>query len=143
MSRCAVCKANFATHTGLDAHVNDAHRAMEFIEIANLFKENNLPVPESVARHVNAAINCGICGLSFDRSDNRQRHEKTVHGSLMHECINCSKKFNRKDILQRHLVSCTAKKGQVGGGIKSEKQKRPKKDDLSSNQTTQNRLIAK
>src|SRR5277367_2480087 len=90
---------------------------MGYSDIAKMFVDSNIPVPESVARHVNVDINCNICALSFSTIDNRKRHIKTVHGADNNKCPNCLKIFKREDCLQRHLVSCRAKKEQLGEGL--------------------------
>src|SRR5277367_5258902 len=117
MNSCAICKSTFSSVTSLDAHVNDTHRTRSFIDVGNAFTSMNLPIPNSVARHLSATIKCNICGMSFKRTGNLKRHIKAAHEALEFECPNCNRKFNRNDNLMRHIASYSSKKGQLSGGV--------------------------
>src|SRR3981189_1426880 len=102
--QCAVCKSNFASETGLNAHVNDTHRSMGFVDIGNQFTAMKLPIPESVSKHLQAAIKCNTCGLSFAHTQSLNRHMKSIHElkpSII--CDNCAHTFTRLADLHRHV----------------------------------------
>ena len=44
--------------------------------------------------------------MTFTRVDSLKRHVATVHQNAKVQCEKCFKKFNRKDIMERHQQKC-------------------------------------
>jgi hypothetical protein len=71
---------------------------------------------------------CDVCGVSFSRKYELERHRATSHGLARLRCKTCSKCFTRRDNLQRHEKICHAgssrdfwkPKRQTGGALEPE-----------------------
>lgn len=47
---------------------------------------------------------CNICGISYDKLTDLRKHERASHEPKQENvCMNCGKKFARKDALKRHF----------------------------------------
>ncbi|KXN65427.1 hypothetical protein CONCODRAFT_80773, partial [Conidiobolus coronatus NRRL 28638] len=51
------------------------------------------------------SFKCSICSKSYNRKNSLQRHMRIHSGAKPYECDNCSKSFTRKDILEKHKES--------------------------------------
>lgn len=51
------------------------------------------------------SFKCAICSKSYNRKNSLQRHMRIHSGAKPYECDNCSKSFTRKDILEKHKES--------------------------------------
>ena len=81
MVSCKVCNATFSRSNNLNAHYREKHQPRQ----------------------------CSECPLLFHGSGALQKHQQAVHGlQKKHACEKCSKPFNRKCDLNRHLLSCKA-----------------------------------
>ena len=47
--------------------------------------------------------NCLVCGKSYKRRFDLQRHMKDKHAESEYECYMCNRKFHRKNLLNDHL----------------------------------------
>ncbi|GMG19190.1 unnamed protein product [Ambrosiozyma monospora] len=56
------------------------------------------------------SYNCGKCGISFKRSSDLKRHEKTHLEIPPNICPLCHKGFARKDALKRHVDTLTCRR---------------------------------
>ena len=70
--------------------------------------------PGDLTRHVAIHLDkrefmCSICEKTFNLRDSLRMHMK-IHSDVIpvkrHTCVNCGRKFTRKDILTRHTASC-------------------------------------
>ena len=81
MVSCKVCNAKFSRSNNLNAHHREKHQPRQCIE----------------------------CPLLFYGSGALQKHQQAVHGlQKKHTCEKCSKPFNRKCDLNRHILNCKA-----------------------------------
>src|SRR3978361_506579 len=46
---------------------------------------------------------CSKCRKLFTRQDNKQRHEVTCGTRKTYNCMHCTKKFSRGDVLSKHV----------------------------------------
>ena len=60
---------------------------------------------------------CGICGLGFKRTNDMQRHSRTMHTKENEKpwgCDKCDRRFGRSDALKRHKASKSREHGCPG-----------------------------
>ena len=71
-------------------------------------------------------MECSICGLTFSRMDNYNRHIEGHSKEKNFRCSKCSKAFTRKDAQQRHVKNCKRVNEQQpsGSGIRQPKRLR-------------------
>ena len=49
---------------------------------------------------------CEICGEIFTRARDVKRHAAAVHQNTEVQCEKCFKKFNCKDVMEKHKLKC-------------------------------------
>ena len=60
---------------------------------------------------------CGLCGLGFKRTNDLQRHSRTMHTKekeMPWGCDKCDRRFGRSDALKRHKASKSREHGCPG-----------------------------
>ena len=92
---CPICPMTFDNLAAIGAHYDTAHSR-----------------PRSRPQSGPRVVECDVCGKSFSRRGNLNKHLKTVHGIgdvKTFQCDICLRVFKHKQGLQGHLKSCVHK----------------------------------
>ena len=107
---CQVCEKVFATKQALKRHTNSVHEHIKYV--------------------------C-YCKKEFARKCDLARHKRTIHQAVdQFECETCSRKFNQKSNLVRHLNIC-GKKRTGAESLNTQDPKRTKLDPAVNQNTSE------
>ena len=80
--KCDICGKTFKSHNNVLTHKRNVH-----VKTENLFR-------------------CDICNTIIKSSGAFKRHKRMHLTQPVHQCENCGKGYNRKDMLNQHLLNC-------------------------------------
>ena len=119
--KCELCHTTFNRVSNLKRHKKNIH--MKQLAEGNNSRNNTTTKPNQDTSHNNtttepnqdtshnykkpseeATFKCILCTSTFTQNWMLLRHERTVHGDVVHKCELCNASFNRLSNLMRHRI---------------------------------------
>ena len=102
---CGHCGKVFDSRVKLRNHVRKVHKDFDECKFCPYVGEPSNVLRHEKEKHKDSDLKCSKCCKTFTRMTTLKSHEGKCGPKVkkLHECAHCGKKFNRKDVLDKHM----------------------------------------
>ncbi len=104
-----ICRGNLCINTvDIDTPYCESCKHKEVQNELNINSVNNILTNTNLSYTINYSSENFLCNMgncinkTFASRYHLNRHQNTTHSNVQYECIQCNKKFKRKDALKKH-----------------------------------------